>query len=135
GQRVRIRVGPGDVDEADAVIEQEGRVAQTVRLGALELVVDGPNELEVLLGPVGLDLVSGNHLVHLRASSMVVWGIQSIVRSRRGPTRPRGRSHCPPLASIDSPVIQRASSEARKTTTSAMSAASPMRPIAMVEVT
>ena len=38
GQRVRIRVGLGDVDEADAVIEQEGRVAQTGWLGALALV-------------------------------------------------------------------------------------------------
>src|SRR5262249_12283969 len=72
GQRVRIRVGPGDVDEADAVIEQEGRVAQTGWLGALELLVDGPTEREVLLGAVGFHLVSGNHLVHLRASSMVV---------------------------------------------------------------
>src|SRR6516225_9152926 len=68
GKRVRIRVGPGDVDEADAVIEQEGRVAKTGWLGALELVVDGPNELEVLLGAVGLHLASGNHLVHLRVS-------------------------------------------------------------------
>jgi hypothetical protein len=41
----------------------------------------------------------------------------------------------PPLASIACPVIQRASSEARKATTSAMSAASPMRPNAMVELT
>src|SRR5262249_56849400 len=104
-------------------IEQEGRVTQTGWLGALELVVDGPNELEVFLGAVRLHLVSGDHLVHLRASSMVVAGMQSLGRSRRGPNQPPAPSHSPPFPSIPSPVIQRASSEARKTTTSAMSAA------------
>src|SRR5262249_52553287 len=88
GQRVRICVGPGDVDEADAVIEQEGCVAQTGWLGALELVVDGSDAVGGLLGAVGLYFVSGNHLVHLRASSIVV---QECSPSFRDPDQALGR--------------------------------------------
>src|SRR5262249_58533053 len=43
-----------------------------------------------------------------------------------------GPSHAPPLASMVTPVIQRASGEARKATTSATSEASPIRPSAVV---
>src|SRR5262249_18844748 len=48
----------GDVDEADAVLEPEGRVAKAVRLCAVQLLVHRTYQLLVLGDPVGLELVA-----------------------------------------------------------------------------
>src|SRR5919198_5693850 len=65
GTALAVALGHRDVDEAHAVVLLEGRVPEAGGLGVVELVVDGPDELLVLLDPVGLDLVANQYLSHL----------------------------------------------------------------------
>ena len=61
-------VGVGEVDEGDAVGQLERRVAQPARLDAVELLVDGADELLVASDLLGLDLVADHDAGH-RVSS------------------------------------------------------------------
>ena len=73
-QRVALILDRRDVDEADAVVEPERRVAEALRPAAGELVVDGADELLVLVDAIGLDLVAHHDLPHCPASVARVSG-------------------------------------------------------------
>src|SRR3954464_10220269 len=97
GGDVREGVTPrfrrGDMDEADTVVELEGRIAQPVGLGAVELLVDSADELLVLGNPVRLDPVANHHASHLRLLSDLT--SISLPRLRAPPSRGSG-PWCPP---------------------------------------
>lgn len=65
-KRVELRelswpVGLCELHKADLVLELERRVAQVVRLGRLQLLVDSTEELEFSFEPLALDLVADHH--------------------------------------------------------------------------
>jgi hypothetical protein len=60
-----LALGHGEVNEAHAVVQLEGGVSEAGGLGAAELVVDGADELLVLLDALGLDPIANHDLSHL----------------------------------------------------------------------